>query len=67
VTAGVDHGGEITRRVTVTRLVATGIFAFALKKKQDDRELFLYMTRPRPSTQSYAPRRSKPRFAASQS
>lgn len=46
VTAGVDHAGAISSRVTMTRLVATGIFALALQKKKDDRELFLYIDTP---------------------
>lgn len=32
---------EVNRRVTVTRLLAVGIFAFALKKKQEEKEAFL--------------------------
>ena len=41
VTATVETAGEITRRVTATRILATGVFALALKKKKDDRELYL--------------------------
>lgn len=40
-TARVETAGEIRERVTVTRLVAVGVFAFALKKKTDARELYL--------------------------
>lgn len=39
--ATVESAGDLRRRVTATRLVLTGVFALALKKKQDDRELFL--------------------------
>lgn len=40
-TARVETAGQIQERVTATRLLATGIFAFALKKKKDARELYL--------------------------
>ena len=33
VTAAVESGEELQSRVTATRLLATGVFAFALKKK----------------------------------
>jgi hypothetical protein len=46
LTAGVDHAGALRSRVTMTRLVATGIFALALQKKEDERELFLYIDAP---------------------
>lgn len=39
--ATVESAGELHSRVTATRLLATGVFAFALKKKRDDRELYL--------------------------
>lgn len=39
--ASIETAGEIRKRVTATRLVATGVFAFALKKKEDDRTIFL--------------------------
>lgn len=41
VDVAVEGKDEVSRRVTVTRLVATGIFAFALKKKQEDKEAFV--------------------------
>ena len=44
--ASLETVGEVRRRVTVTRLAATGIFAFALKKKVDDRALWLTITGP---------------------
>lgn len=44
--ARVESVGELQRRVTATRLLATGVFAFALKKKADDRELYLTVTAP---------------------
>lgn len=37
----VEGRDEVSRRVTVTRLLATGIFAFALKKKGKDQEAFI--------------------------
>ncbi|GEL19345.1 hypothetical protein [Pseudonocardia asaccharolytica] len=46
VSAVVDTAGNINRRVTATRLVAVGVFALALKKKQDDREVFLLVDGP---------------------
>lgn len=39
--ASVESAGEIERRFTATRLVAFGVFALAIKKKKDKRELFL--------------------------
>lgn len=39
--ARVETAGEIHQRVTLTRVVAVGVFAFALKKKKDDRTLYL--------------------------
>lgn len=41
VMASVETEGELRRRVTATRLLAIGIFAFAAKKKVDDRQLYL--------------------------
>lgn len=38
VTEGKD---EVNRRITVTRLLAVGIFAFALKKKEKDKESYI--------------------------
>lgn len=40
-TARVETAGDIQKRVTATRLVAVGVFAFAFKKKKDARELYL--------------------------
>lgn len=37
----VEGKDEVNRRVTVTRLLAVGIFAFALKKKAEDKESFI--------------------------
>jgi hypothetical protein len=37
----VEGKDEVSRRVTVTRLLAVGIFAFALKKKSADKEAFI--------------------------
>lgn len=39
--AHVDTAGDIDRRVTATRLLLTGPFAFGLRKKKDTRELYL--------------------------
>lgn len=39
--ATVDTAGEIDKRITATRLVLTGPFAFAFRKKKDRRELYL--------------------------
>lgn len=35
---------DVSRRITATRLVAVGIFAFAFKKRNDDSEAFLTIT-----------------------
>jgi len=37
----VEGKDEVNRRVTVTRLIAVGIFAFALKKKSKDQESYI--------------------------
>ena len=37
----VEGKSEVNRRVTVTRLLAVGIFAFALKKKNTDKEAYI--------------------------
>lgn len=37
----IEGKDEVSRRVTVTRLLAVGIFAFALKKKTADKESYL--------------------------
>jgi predicted nucleic acid-binding Zn-ribbon protein len=39
--ATVETSGEIEKRITATRILATGVFALALRKKKDNRELFL--------------------------
>jgi len=39
--ATVETQGQLQSRVTVTRLLLTGPFAFALRKKRDNRELYL--------------------------
>jgi hypothetical protein len=46
LSASVETAGEIEGRITATRLVLTGPFALALRKKKDDRELFLYIDAP---------------------
>jgi hypothetical protein len=37
----VEGKDEVNRRVTVTRLLAIGIFAFAMKKKKEDKESYI--------------------------
>lgn len=37
----IEGKDEVSRRVTVTRLFAVGIFAFALKKKSKDKDAFI--------------------------
>lgn len=39
--ASVDSAGDLDRRITATRLILTGPFALALRKKKDQRELYL--------------------------
>lgn len=40
----VEGKDEVSRRVTVTRLIAVGIFAFALQKKGRDKDAFVAVT-----------------------
>lgn len=40
-TVAIEGQHEVNRRVTVTRLLAVGIFAFALKKKQEEKEAYI--------------------------
>lgn len=40
-TARVETSGDIQRRITATRLVLTGPFALAFRKKKDHRTLYL--------------------------
>lgn len=42
----VGSQGEIEKRITATRLLTVGVFAFAFKKKKDNRELFLIIQGP---------------------
>lgn len=46
VTATVETVGALNTRITATRLLATGPLALALRKKKDDRELFLTIDGP---------------------
>lgn len=39
--ASVDSAGELDKRITATRLILTGPFALAFRKKKDKRELYL--------------------------
>ncbi len=41
VSARVETDGEVVRRYTATRILFTGVFALAIKKKKDNRELFV--------------------------
>jgi hypothetical protein len=42
--ASVESVGELQKRITATRLLMTGPFALALKKKKDERQVFLTIT-----------------------
>src|SRR6266700_2109113 len=42
--ATVESVGELQKRITATRLVLTGPFALAFKKKRDERQLFITIT-----------------------
>ena len=44
--ASVESVGELQRRVTATRMMLTGPFAWAFKKKRDERQVFLTITGP---------------------
>lgn len=44
--ASVTTEGEIRSRITATRLVTMGVFAFAAKKKTDARETFILIEHP---------------------
>lgn len=46
IRASVESVGQLSRRITATRLAAVGIFALALQKKQDDRSVFLTIEGP---------------------
>ena len=41
VDVAIEGKDEVSRRVTVTRLLSTGIFAFALQKKRNEKEVFI--------------------------
>lgn len=38
--ARVDVSGDVSRRVTATRVLTTGVFALGLRKKKDNRKVF---------------------------
>ena len=44
--ATVESVGELHKRITATRMVLTGPFALAFRKKRDDRQVFLTITGP---------------------
>lgn len=44
--ASIETTGDIERRITATRLLATGVFALALRKKKDHRTLWLTIEGP---------------------
>lgn len=46
VTATVESVGQLQRRITATRLATIGVFALAMQKKQDDRELYMTIVGP---------------------
>lgn len=46
VTATVESVGDLQSRITGTRLLMTGPFALAFRKKKDNRELFLTIDGP---------------------
>src|SRR5262245_39201050 len=46
LTATVEQGGNLNRRFTVTRIVALGVLAAGVPKKNDDRELYLTIEGP---------------------
>lgn len=46
VRASIDSVGQLTSRVTLTRVAAVGILALALRKRQDDRSVFLTIVGP---------------------
>jgi hypothetical protein len=39
--ATVETSGQIDKRVTMTRFILTGLLAFAIRKKKDDRQLYV--------------------------
>jgi len=49
ITASVETQEQITRRVTATRLLAIGIFAFAAKKKEAELQQFLHISSDEPN------------------
>lgn len=46
VTAVVESVGQLQRRITATRLATIGVFALAMRKKIDDRELYMTIAGP---------------------
>ena len=46
VHAHVESVGQLTTRITATRLVPLGVFALALRKRTDDRSVFLIVEGP---------------------
>lgn len=40
----IEGKDEVSRRVTVTRMAAFGLFAFALQKKQENKDAFVALT-----------------------
>lgn len=46
VTARVEDSGQMSKRITATRVVATGVVALAWRKRVDDRSVFLTIEGP---------------------
>lgn len=46
VTATVDTAGALNSRITASRILLTGVFALAWRKKKDDRELYIMVDGP---------------------
>ena len=44
--ASVDSVGQLSRRVTLTRVALVGVIALALRKREDDRSVFLTIEGP---------------------
>jgi hypothetical protein len=48
--AAVEDVGQLSRRITLTRMAAFGVFSLALRKRVDDRSVFLSVTGPAVAT-----------------
>lgn len=61
--ARVEDAGQLTSRITVTRLALTGPFALALRKKADHRSVFLTIEGPGVAIVREIPERGNPGVA----